>query len=723
MTIKDFDPSKVYNDVEWSEFEPEKFVQEQPSIKNKKWTYCMPDLCFDSETSWNHDLENPKAWIYQWAFSYNETLVHGRTPSQFVSCLQKIREVNNLGDFENGTRRYCRIYIHNLSYDWEYIKQWLRKAFNTEYDRKNEKTLALQSHKVLSYYIGGFEFRCSYLLTGLSLADWGKSVNAEVQKLVGAIDYDVIRYQDTELELDDYKYMFYDVMSMVNASRKQYELHKNILDGIEDTPLTVTGYIRKQTRHNFNELPKYRNEFIKTALDSDTYRLCENAFAGGITHGNRNYVGKKVKNTIRHRDFVSHYPSQQICGYCPRGKFELEYIADNDIEKPITIEQCLDIAQEKCLLIEIVVSNIRLRSTKTTLPYAQVSAFQENIIENGEWLKDNGRILSFTGTSIIAVTELDLKWLYKQYKFDYFITKIYSSRKGKFPDWLTKTVREFFFKKTDLKNKAKQAKKKYGENSEEYRYLYGLLMIIKGMFNGIFGMTATNPIRNEYIENEKNTWSTKKHNSDEIESLLKKYYKNKNNFMSYQYGVWTTAQARDELMTFYELIGEENFLYADTDSIFYISNDDIEKRINEKNEEFRDINDTNGYYLNYEGECYYYNQFDDEGENITQFKFLHAKCYGYVLDDGDLYCTIAGVQKEGRNKNTRVNELGSLDELTEGKTFTDCGGVAKTYITGDIEPRTENINGHLTELATGCIIHNVSKTLSYDMPILDEWEI
>ena len=722
MTINDFDPTLVYNDVKWNEFEPEKFIQEQKSIKNKKWVYCMPDLCFDSETSWNHDLENPKAWVYQWAFSYNETLVHGRTPSQFISCLQKIREINNLGDFENGTRRYCRIYIHNLSYDWEYIKQWLRKAFNTKYDRKNEKTLALQSHKVLSYYIGGFEFRCSYLLTGLSLADWGKSVNAEVQKLVGAIDYDVIRYQDTELELDDYKYMFYDVMSMVYASRKQYELHKNILDGIEDTPLTVTGYIRKQTKHNFNELPKYRNEFIKTALDSDTYELCEKAFAGGITHGNRNYAGKTLKNRIRHRDFVSHYPSQQICGYCPRGKFELEYVGNNH-ETPITIEQCLELAQEKCLLIEIVVSNIRLRSTKTTLPYAQVSNFQENIIENGEWLKDNGRILSFTGTSMIAVTELDLKWLHKQYKFDYFITKIYSSRKGKFPDWLTKTVREFFYKKTELKNKAKQAKKKYGENSEQYRYLNGLLMIIKGMFNGIFGMTATNPIRNEYIENENNTWSTKKHNTDEIDSLLKKYYKNKNNFMSYQYGVWTTAQARDELMTFYELIGPENFLYADTDSIFYISNDDIEKRINEKNAEFRNINDTNGYYLDYENNRYYYNQFEDEDENITQFKFLHAKCYGYVLDDGDLYCTIAGVQKEGRNKNTRVNELGSLDELTEGKTFTDCGGVAKVYITNNIEPRTENINGHLTELATGCIIHNVSKTLSYDMPILDEWEI
>ena len=63
------------------------------------------------------------------------------------------------------------------------------------------------------------------------------------------------------------------------------------------------------------------------------------------------------------------------------------------------------------------------------------------------------------------------------------------------------------------------------------------------------------------------------------------------------------------------------------------------------------------------------------------------------------------------------------DELEENKTFIDCGGVAKLYITDNIEPRKENINGHEVELATGCIIHNISKTLSYELPILDSWEL
>ena len=42
---------------------------------------------------------------------------------------------------------------------------------------------------------------------------------------------------------------------------------------------------------------------------------------------------------------------------------------------------------------------------------------------------------------------------------------------------------------------------------------------------------------------------------------------------------------------------------------------------------------------------------------ITQFKFLHAKCYGYVLDDGDLYCTIAGVQKRFCPASTTWDDL------------------------------------------------------------------
>ena len=712
-----FDESKLFPDVAWNEFEPEPFLVVDKSIKNNKWEYCRPEMFADTETSWNHDLENPKTWIYQWAFTYNDIIVHGRTPSQLMHCLKKIHDINGLGDCE-GYRKYCRIYIHNLSYDWEYIKQWLRITF----DRKNEKTLAIQSHKILSYYIDGFEFRCSYLLTGLSLENWGKSVNAKVQKLVGAVDYDVIRYQDSKLELDDYKYMFYDVLSMFYAYKNQMDIYKNLINGSEDMPLTVTGYIRKETKNNFDELDKYKNEFKNTALDVETYQLCVNAFAGGITHGNRFYQGVTVKNKIKHRDFVSHYPSQQICGYCPRGKFELYYDCDTQTDN-ISIDECLKLAENNCLLIEIIIENIRLKSSKTSLPYAQVSKFQENMLESGEWKKDNGRILSFTGMSLLALTEIDLKWLNKQYKFDYCINKVYTAKKGKFPDWLTKTVRESFYEKTHYKELSKKAKQEHGEHSDEYNYLNGLLMIKKGKFNGIYGMTATNPIRNEYIENDDNTWTTKKNEVNELDEKLKKYYSSKNSFMSYQYGVWTTAQARDELMTFYELIGDENFLYADTDSIFYITNEDIEKRINDKNKEFRDINDKNNYYLIYNNKKFYYNQFDDENENIIKFRFLHAKCYAYITDDDELHSTIAGVCKNGRNGNNRDNELGSIDELEENKTFNDCGGVAKLYITDNIEPRKENINGHEVELATGCIIHNISKTLSYELPILDSWEL
>ena len=97
---------------------------------------------------------------------------------------------------------------------------------------------------------------------------------------------------------------------------------------------------------------------------------------------------------------------------------------------------------------------------------------------------------------------------------------------------------------------------------------------------------------------------------------------------------------------------------------------------------------------------------------------LHSKCYAYVTDekenikkgkikkeecdkDGNkLNVTIAGVQKKGRKGNTRIKELGKIDELKAGKVFKDCGGTRCVYI------EKNNITNSCA------IILNTEKTLS-----------
>jgi hypothetical protein len=143
-----------------------------------------------------------------------------------------------------------------------------------------------------------------------------------------------------------------------------------------------------------------------------------------------------------------------------------------------------------------------------------------------------------------------------------------------------------------------------------------------------------------------------------------------------------------------------------------------------------EINEANHYYIELDGKKEYFNQFEDEKEDIRSFRFLHAKCYSYetmeevtVKDKKtkeekkvkklQLHATIAGVKQLGRNGNNRIKELGSINNLEGDKKFYDCGGTSCTYVAG--LPDIVIINGHETEVASAAIIKNVDKTLTAEI--------
>lgn len=700
-------------------FNPQASKKINVSSKKRKRYLCEDYICLDTETSWNHNLENAIGWIYQWCFSYREYLVCGRKPSELVEALTKVLEVNNINEENN-----INVFVHNLSYDYVYIKEWLKQALSSEFE-----TLAIDSHKLITAKIEGCIFKCTYRLTNKSLDDWSKEMGTEHKKLVGTVDYDVIRYQDSELTETDWKYMWNDVIVLDESLKIQMDIHN---DTLKTLPLTCTGYVRRACKENFKEEKKYRYDFLNSRLSYDQYTFCKKEFAGGITHGNRFLAGQKVSvgdtikignkeiyvSDIKHRDFASHYPSQQRCYTAPKGRFFTYY----DIEKTdkgCTISELMNMVNKYCFLVAIQIEDMELKDRGITLPIAQSCKFYEGKVDTIHTVEDNGRILSMTGKSVVIMNEIDLYWFSKQYKFNYTILKVFASKRGTFPKWLIKSVDQFFEGKTIHKQKEKELEKQgFDENTIEWIQNHRELCIQKGYVNGIYGMSATDPIRISYFEDENGEWTHTTMTEEEMKQALDDYYDNWSSFMSYQLGCWTTANARSELLRFVEIIGYDHFLYADTDSIFYISDEETERKIEEKNKEFRDIDDKNGMYIEVNGKRVYYNQFELEKEEITAFKFLHAKCYGYELKDGDLKVTIAGVKKYGRNNNTRVKELGSLDNLESGKQFFDCGGTRTIY--PNHTPDTVIIDGHLIEYSCSAIITNVDKTLKCGIELCDE---
>ena len=176
-----------------------------------------------------------------------------------------------------------------------------------------------------------------------------------------------------------------------------------------------------------------------------------------------------------------------------------------------------------------------------------------------------------------------------------------------------------------------------------------------------------------------------------------------------QWGSWTTAWSRYILLQYAEIIGWDNCLYCDTDSMFYISNPELEKkldRIAEQNE--KEAIKAGAYIKTEDGKIVTYNSFDPEKDHlkITEFRALHSKCYAFIVD-GKLKSTIAGV-----NAAYRDAELGDIENLKHGMTFHKAGGTRVYY---DESPLTvEDIDGHMIEHGGAAIIYQSVKTIKFE---------
>ena len=63
--------------ISWQDFTPSEAIKsiKTSSTTNKK-EYLKRWISLDTETSHNHDKENPIGWVYQWAFKLGECVVY-----------------------------------------------------------------------------------------------------------------------------------------------------------------------------------------------------------------------------------------------------------------------------------------------------------------------------------------------------------------------------------------------------------------------------------------------------------------------------------------------------------------------------------------------------------------------------------------------------------------------------------------------------------------------
>ena len=458
--------------------------------------------------------------MYIWMFGINDEVYYGRTWEEFKGFLIRLEH------WGTDCKKY--VFVHNLAYEF----QFLRNIFNMK------NVFARKSRKPIKFELEDFniEFRCSYMMSNCSLEKLADVYKLDVKKLVGNLDYSLMRNSKTELTEKELAYCENDCLVVYKYIEKELETYETM----KSLPLTSTGHVRKELKNKIEKDYSYINKVRRSVnVDGHVYNLLIDAFAGGYTHANWIYADEVIKN-VNSYDFTSSYPYVMLTEKYPASEFRK--IGVTKIEQ---MKSCF------AYIVHVKFTNIKCKYYNNFISQSKCKK-----IYKGRY--DNGRVMGAEELEIV-LTDVDLKFIFETYEFEsYEFLECYYS----IYDYLPKQFLEFILEKYINKTKFKNVEGKEVEYALE-----------KAKFNSLYGMTVTNNIKDEVIFENDNGWSEKAISNEKIQELLEK--EKKLGFLSFSYGVWVTAYARYNLLS--NLIKlDEYVIYADTDSLKLRDGFDIE---------------------------------------------------------------------------------------------------------------------------------------------------
>jgi hypothetical protein len=650
-----------------------------PTCTSKKGNYYNIPCTFDIESTTieptyqyiNGKKEyefTPYAFMYQWQFCILNKVVFGRTWQEFQQLLRTIRNKMKLSN-----HMQLVVYVHNLSYEFQFMKEFI----------KIKDVFAREKRKVMKVITkDGFEFRCSYFLSNMSLAKFCENTNnVKHYKLVDTFDYKKIRTPSTPLTELEEGYCYNDVRGLSECIQEYISGN----DTIATIPLTNTGYVRREFRQAMKANKKNRTNFEKTALTPEQYQMLTKAFRGGDTHANR-FMTNVILDDVHSFDISSSYPSAMMMDDYPIGKF-----TDCTIDSEEKLEYFM---AEYCCVFDVTFYNI-YSDNNNVIPYVDIA----HCYEKSKIINDNGRVLKADMISIVC-TNIDLVIILDTYDFDgYEINKSMYSEKGKLPKEFREKVREYFVLKTQLKN----------VDGKEYEYMKS-----KNRLNSSYGMSVTSIVHSD-INYDIYTMKWNEFKGD-IDGSLLDFYKSRNNFLPYQWGVFVTANARKRLRTMLKVVGRD-VVYTDTDSIKFINSKHI-KEFEEINKLLMNQAENNDIpaYCDRDGERFYLGTWDNDGEYI-RFKTLGSKKYCYEKKDkqGNIKFEIT---VSGMGKKKGAKQVGKIENFVIGKKFYDVGRSTSWY--NDCSPHRIEVNGDIFLTASNIGILETS----YELGVTNEyWDI
>ena len=649
--VGEFDPDEI------KKYPVLKKPKGNPAGRKKSVTYLDCVCAFDIETTTATIKGKEINFMFIWQFQIDEDVtVYGRTWSEFKWFLFRIRE--------RISGKMLVVYVHNLSYEWQYIKS----VFNFGQD----DVFATDARKVVKCVIDKtFELRDSYILTNMSLDAFTRNMNVEHQKLSGIeFNYNKIRYPWTDLTDRELEYCINDVRGLVEAVKAQMDRDGDTLYTI---PMTSTGYPRREMKRAMRYYSRERLREMQP--DYEQYLLLRDCFRGGNTHANRYYSGKIVDSKLIHArilsaDRSSSYPDVLMNCKFPMGSWKRGEATKENLKNLIQ--------NGYAVMFRAEFTDIRLKDPHWPVPYLSTDKCQSAGV-----LVDNGRILS-AAICQTALTDVDFRILLYEYQFtDMSVSELYFTEYDYLPKPMRAVISEYYVQKTKLK----------GDPDPFKQLLYGKA---KNLLNGLYGMAAMAIVRDTIL------WTGSEFimADEDPREVLKK--NTRRAFLNYAWGVWCTAWARYRLEQGIIIAGPQDFIYCDTDSVKYVDHGQSWEKFNDHARKASEASGACAYDSN--EELHYMGVYEPDGEYL-RFSTLGSKRYAYEDMRGDLHITISGVSKKA------AAELGKLENFKEGFTFYHPGKTEADYV--DF-PESDQliINDKLIEITSYVIIRETTYNLS-----------
>ena len=608
-------------------------------------------------------------YVWQWAFT-DQYVVVGRTWEEWQLLTERIWDELKMYQAEKGLQDLPRLvsFVHNLAYEFEYISGIYPFQPEECFFREPRKPLYVRMYDCI-------EYRCSYMQSNMSLKKFAEAMGCEIQKQSGdEFNYGKMRFPWTPLTDKELEYCIDDVITLVQAIT--IEMKKDG-DDLRTIPLTSTGYVRRDAKKAIWPLRKSMIE--KILPDIPQYKLMRAAFRGGNCHANKDYVGKIYSNVYSY-DMTSCYPAQQLTKMFPVTPFQF-------LSEPVTMKRVeYFISLGYAVVGFYKFWKLELKDHHEPVPYIPIAKTKG--LE--KFRSDNGRLLS-AGFAEMALTEIDLKIIFKQYHYSKMAcTQVMIAKKGKLPARYLDVIKDYYRKKTVLK----------GAETEEDQYMY---MKSKNKLNSVYGMSAQDPIHQK-VEYHNGKYVISDYNSEKAEEALQKAV------FPYQFGLYTTALAREALQRAIDLAGHD-LIYCDTDSIKTIKPVDL-SALNKALEKTAFLN--GAYADDKKGSRHYCGVFEPDAQ-YDRFITQGAKRYAYEHGE-KIGVTVSGVTQK-KNPETGIpycaEELQTLERFKPGMLWDKAGGTMAVYNDNDdFDYTTED--GHRIHIGKNVAIIPTTYEMTYE---------